>query len=294
VDGDTDGKSWEGEYSLPVTARGELVRVAGNWVLSLYELYYLDPHADRYALFQDDVAAVRGLRHYLETLPYPEKGYQNLYTWDSNMDACPTAEDGTPRRGWFRSQQNGRGALGLVFNQEALQELLSASSLVKRLVTLPKKGWRAIDGGVVEAMNQKGYSEYVHNPSLLQHTGLTSVMDKRKQVTTHEPDHPLFRYSEDALASTFPGEDYNPVVLLPPREERAVPKGWGDRLEGALSYVGVTKERVEKWLGQNCGCTERQEKLNDLGRWVRRALLGKDPVNQSKQYLEEILDEKPG
>lgn len=50
--------------------------------------------------------------------------------------------------------------------------------------------------------------------------------------------------------------------------------GLGDLIEKALSTVGVSKERVEKWVGAPCGCKERQEKLNQLGFWAMRTLKG--------------------
>ncbi len=48
--------------------------------------------------------------------------------------------------------------------------------------------------------------------------------------------------------------------------------GLGDQVESALKLLGITKEKVEKWLGRPCGCKERQEKLNKLGRWAGRIL----------------------
>jgi len=41
----------------------------------------------------------------------------------------------------------------------------------------------------------------------------------------------------------------------------------GDAISSALSAVGITEERVSKWLGKPCGCGARKEKLNDLHRW---------------------------
>jgi hypothetical protein len=35
-----------------------------------------------------------------------------------------------------------------------------------------------------------------------------------------------------------------------------------------LSAIGITKERVEAVVGGPCGCPERQEALNALGRRV--------------------------
>lgn len=63
--------------------------------------------------------------------------------------------------------------------------------------------------------------------------------------------------------------------------------GLGDVIESALSAVGVTKERVEAFVGRPCGCRERQEKLNALGAWAKRVVGGK--VEKAKEYLEGIL-----
>ena len=46
---------------------------------------------------------------------------------------------------------------------------------------------------------------------------------------------------------------------------RAKP-GLGDMVAAGLSAIGVTKERVSRAVGGDCGCSKRQEKLNELGR----------------------------
>jgi hypothetical protein len=61
----------------------------------------------------------------------------------------------------------------------------------------------------------------------------------------------------------------------------------GDLLESALSRVGVTKDRVERWLGRPCGCAERQEKLNQLGYWAKSVLAGKS--KHPEKYLDGIV-----
>ena len=50
----------------------------------------------------------------------------------------------------------------------------------------------------------------------------------------------------------------------------------GDAVEKALASVGVTKERVERWLGRPCQCQKRQRKLNALHIWARRLVSGKE------------------
>ena len=65
--------------------------------------------------------------------------------------------------------------------------------------------------------------------------------------------------------------------------------GLGDAIHEALSRGGVTPELVERWTGPNCGCKDRQERLNQLGRWAARVVAGK--LSKAKEYLLEILEE---
>ena len=44
--------------------------------------------------------------------------------------------------------------------------------------------------------------------------------------------------------------------------------GLGDMVKAGLSAIGITEERVSKAIGRPCGCSERAEKLNELGRRV--------------------------
>lgn len=61
----------------------------------------------------------------------------------------------------------------------------------------------------------------------------------------------------------------------------------GDELKKALTAIGVTEERVARWLGPHCGCKERQEKLNRLGAWAWRVL--NRSSDKDRQYFEEIV-----
>lgn len=179
---------------LPVTARYPAVRTAGNWVLSLYELYCRMPAAHRFAVFQDDLLAVQGLREYLERCEYPKKGYLNLYTFPKNFLVA------NGRTGWYPSDQLGKSALGLVFSRDAVIDLLGQRCLVDRFQD-PQRGWQSIDGGIVTALKQVNYKEYVHNPSLLQHTGHVSSMG----------------HGQFPQANSFPGEEFDATSLI---EER--------------------------------------------------------------------------
>lgn len=205
VDGESDPTSWEKEYTLPVSARYPNVRTAGHWVLSLYELYIRNPECERFAIFQDDLIASRGLREYLSRIDYPVRGYLNLYTFPENQDLCESVGlTGRSKIGFYESNQKGKGAVALVFNREAVIELLSSNHLAGRPCN-PHRGHKAIDGGIVDSMRKKGWKEYVHNPSLVQHTGLKSSMQNRK--------HPL--------AVSFRGESFNCMDLLEERKHNA-------------------------------------------------------------------------
>jgi hypothetical protein len=46
------------------------------------------------------------------------------------------------------------------------------------------------------------------------------------------------------------------------------PMGLGDMVAAGLSVIGITKERVSALVGGDCGCEQRQEWVNELGRAV--------------------------
>lgn len=180
------------KFGLDITRRDQRVRPFGNWLLALTELYVREPNADRYAIFQDDLVASAGLREYLEKTPYPSRGYLNLYTMPSNQDLVDR-----DFVGWFRSNQFGRGAVGLVFDRDAVLVLLTSQSFMFRIQDV-ERGWKSIDGAVVTAMVKAGYSEFVHSPSLVQHTGKESSMGTKPQP----------------LAPSFRGENFDLRELL--------------------------------------------------------------------------------
>lgn len=61
----------------------------------------------------------------------------------------------------------------------------------------------------------------------------------------------------------------------------------GDTVELALTKVGVTKNRVERWLGRPCGCLERKEKLNELHGWAKKVLTGK--CQDAEEHLNDLI-----
>lgn len=198
-DGGIDPRPYE-DMGLEVTLRHPKVKAFGNWILALWELYLRDPRADRYALFQDDVIFVRNLREYLDRQPFPEKGYWNLFSF---MKANEALISGKPT-GWHESDQYGRGALALVFNRAAVVQMLSAHCTAMK-PQHASRGDRRIDGAVVTALAPKHrqpggvFTEFIHNPSLVQHIGDKSAIGNHNQPK----------------AMTFPGEEFDALSLLP-------------------------------------------------------------------------------
>jgi hypothetical protein len=147
----------------------------GNWWLLMWELWIRsEGGANFYAIFQDDVIAVKGLREHIERSELPEKVYLNLYVDFRN---APLADG---KKGWFYSNQMGRGALGLVFDKECVRTLLCTRYMVDRFVPDPRNGperhREALDGGIVCALKKEGYREMCHNPSLVDHIGMQSTI----------------------------------------------------------------------------------------------------------------------
>jgi len=66
-----------------------------------------------------------------------------------------------------------------------------------------------------------------------------------------------------------PGQQVQIAPRTPP--VATPPKLLGDQIESLLATFGITKDRVEEWVGGPCGCTERQQKLNALGEWAASA-----------------------
>lgn len=177
VDGDGLLGALNGLYSFSVV-RSSPVGHLGNWIAALIGVYTSAPLSDRFALFEDDLEAVEGLREYLETVPYPEKGYLNLLTHDHNLTLTNGEE------GWHPSDQRGRGAVGLVFDRRTLRDLLSSMEFVDRPYKAAlHNGIACADGMVLESLKKAGYTEYIHCPSLLQHLGIVSTMPKHMYGT---------------------------------------------------------------------------------------------------------------
>lgn len=149
---------------LSISLRHPPVQTFGNAVLALWELFLRDHEADRYALFQDDVLACHGLREYLTRCDLPKQTYWNLYTVPQNQELCGNC------RGWFKSNQKGRGALGLVFSRQGIKDLIANPELIEHRRT--PHGHKNFDGAIKSALvDGLGYVELCHSPSLVDHHG---------------------------------------------------------------------------------------------------------------------------
>lgn len=193
VDGENDLGKY-GQFGLDVTIRDK-IKMGGNHILALWELYLRQSHANYYALFEDDLITYKNLRQYLEQSQYPEKGYCNLYTFPHNQRRVSR-----DRVGWFETDQRGKGAVGLVFTRDAMTALLGCRFLAES--PLGPKSCKSIDGVIVTALSKNsGWKEYTHNPSLVQHIG-----DKGQSALKH---------GSFPLAPSFRGEDFDALELLP-------------------------------------------------------------------------------
>ena len=180
------------DLGLPVVYRYEQIRTYGNFYLALLELMIRDPLVGRYAIFQDDLITYKNLREYLDTVPDPPRGYWNLYTFPHNLRRC------NGHIGWSHSDQMGKGAVALIFPRDAAKTLVMQHHMISKPED-PKKGWKNLDGCIITAMKAMGYKEYVHNPSLVQHTGTESSIGNMHHLK----------------ADSFRGEEFDARELIP-------------------------------------------------------------------------------
>jgi hypothetical protein len=176
---------------LDVTYRNPPVRAFGNFYLGLLELAIREPRADRYAIFQDDLVICANARQYLEACENPPRGYWNLYTFPHNLRRCNGHE------GWSHSDQMGKGAVALTFSREAAKTLLCQWHMVVKPED-PKRGHKNLDGCIITAMKAVGFKEYIHNPSLVQHTGDKSSIGNSMHLK----------------ADSFRGEEFDALELV--------------------------------------------------------------------------------
>lgn len=202
VDGAKDIREYE-HFGLECTLRWPRIRAWGNWWLAFNELFIRQPHADRYALFQDDILTVRNLRQYLEATEYPHRAYLNCAIYPQNHEPG--------RKGWYKAPSGkngwrGFGAQGLIFDRQAMFTLIGEKldDFTHKPTAIPTqqapggKAYESIDGAVVSKLETFGIMEHVHGPSLITHIGDVSAIGHSRQ-----PD-----------IVGFPGEDFDAMMLL--------------------------------------------------------------------------------
>lgn len=176
--------------------------------------------------------------------PAAHPGYLNLYTFPHNYDLCPMHGRYT---GWFMSDQSGKGAVALVFSRTALVALLTNQAAIDRAnagsgdsnasrpntdapgtpvspnhkpiihltersynPTDPKRQYKNIDGGVVDAMRLARWAEYVHAPTLVQHTGYISAVSQSMAHLGKDFDV----HGTHPMGIGFQGEDFDAMEFL--------------------------------------------------------------------------------
>ena len=76
-------------------------------------------------------------------------------------------------------------------------------------------------------------------------------------------------YTLDEVRACIVSEDGDTITV--DETHAAYPRarpGLGDMVAAGLSAIGITKERVSKLAGGDCGCQKRQAALNELGRKI--------------------------
>lgn len=58
----------------------------------------------------------------------------------------------------------------------------------------------------------------------------------------------------------------HPAYPRTAKPKAATPMGLGDMVAAGLSAIGITKERVSKAVGGDCGCAARQQAMNEWGK----------------------------
>lgn len=66
-----------------------------------------------------------------------------------------------------------------------------------------------------------------------------------------------------------------------------MPRRLGDMVGDALKKIGITEERVSRWLGRPCGCKERREKINALHTWASKVIFGE--TDKAEQSLDDMI-----
>lgn len=192
---------------LPRTRHGRRLGNVGNFHTTLTTLLFLEPEADAFVVFQDDVEAPPGLREWCEREFWPHSaGIVSLYTCGAQHDQSP---------GWrllSPGLHHTLGGLGFVFRRSVLEEFLCDG----RSFAFRRAKARTCDDGVLgEWVARRGASIAYHTPSLLGHTGTHSSLELDGHgiagpLTTTRPARRLDEVDHWRPTTTGPG----PICLV--------------------------------------------------------------------------------
>ncbi len=155
-----------GFQHLPVTRQGRALGVFGNTMTALSALYLSQPHAEAFALFQDDISVADGLRAWCDRELWPSgQGLVSLFTMKEQSETTPGWH--VAQRGMFRTF----GAQGFVFRRDVLLAFLSDHRVWSHRLSRR----HGSDAAIGEWATRTGRGIAYHTPSLLQHRGETSA-----------------------------------------------------------------------------------------------------------------------
>ena len=137
--------------------------------------------------------------------------------------------------------------------------LLRHHDMIDKPIAAGFRGWKKTDGIIITAMKKAGYKEYVHNPSLVQHTGAVSSMRNRPH-----PQATSFRGEDfDALELLCTSEDMRtrleaaPVVLNGTPTNGWTREDWTKEVTALKLAIAGDEERL-----RNAGATQERNRLN--------------------------------
>lgn len=165
----------DGGFPEPIIFEDRGFGAYANWALGMAELWYRNPSANRYALFEDDVICYANLRQYLDRVYMPDDECWNLYT-SPRLHPIEINRTNTKHPTGFFPAQNGwcLGALGLVYSNQAMRSLLSDPEFFDHAIFKQNNQ----DGVAGRILTRQKIKVMVHHPSLLQHTGEESATGK--------------------------------------------------------------------------------------------------------------------
>ena len=217
---------------LPRTAHGRPLGNLGNFYTSLASLLMVQPDADCYTIFQDDVEVALGLREWCDSQLWPKgAGLVSLYTCGVDHDSA---------NGWrvlSKGMCHTFGAQAFVFRKDILKEFLTDG----RLLEMRESGFRAGDDAAIgEWAARRGIGIAYHTPSLVNHVGVTSAI----AADGHGTAGPLSVTRAVRSVAEVIGWEQPPKTL-----GRVGLVGWNTA--SGLGYVNrgiATHFPIEKWL----------------------------------------------